>query len=284
MKLVKILNNNAAVALNAKGQETVVMGKGIAFHCRIGDEIDHSIIDKTFSLNTTSPELMNKFQQIFATIPMETMLIAERVIEYARQKKEILDDCIYITLPDHINTAIERYKKGIRLKNPLTEEIRRLYREEFDVGEEAARIVKEKLSISFLDDEKAFIAMHFVNAQVNESGYEMNDIYKITQIIREILDLVSVHFHLLYDPDSLTYFRFVTHLKFFAQRLLNSADYKEDEGDRDLFTMVCQKYREAFLCAQKIQRFLIYKYHYTIRHEEITYLTMHIARIIRNPA
>ena len=139
------------------------------------------------------------------------------------------------------------------------------------------------MSISFLDDEKAFIAMHFVNAQINESGYEMNDIYKITQIIHEILDLVSTHFHLSYDPNSLTYFRFVTHLKFFAQRLLHLADDKEEEEDSELFALVSQKYHEAFLCVQKIKRFLIYKYHYTIGHEEMTYLTMHIARIIRNP-
>lgn len=59
MKLVKILNNNAAVALNEKGQEIVVMGKGIAFRYRIGDEIDYSIVDKTFSLNIANPELMS---------------------------------------------------------------------------------------------------------------------------------------------------------------------------------------------------------------------------------
>lgn len=70
-------------------------------------------------------------------------MIAEKVIDYAKQKRELLDDCIYIILPDHINAAIEHYKKGIILKNPLTEEIRRLYREEFDVGEEASKIVRE---------------------------------------------------------------------------------------------------------------------------------------------
>jgi len=279
MIIKKILNNNVVVTMDPKGIETVVMGSGLAFQRKVGERVDPSKIEKTFTLS--NPEITNKFQQILADIPMEHMLISEKIIDYAKKRGEKLNDTIYITLPDHISAAIERYKKGITLKNPLMWDIRRLYRDEFEVGEKAAEIVREAAGVSFLEDEKAFIAMHFVNAQLNESNYEMNKIYTITHIIQEILDLVSAYFHIRYDQNSLTYFRFVTHLKFFAQRLLSEPEDEEGDGDQELLAMIMEKNGDAFQCAQKIKRFLSYKYHYSIGNEEMTYLTIHIARIIK---
>lgn len=279
----KVLNNNTAIVIsNDQSQEVIVMGKGIAFHRKPGEEIDPSNVEKTFSLTTTDPEITRKFQQILSSVPMAHLMIAEEVIEYAKHRIGSLDDCIYITLSDHIHSAIERYARGVMLKNPLTMDIRRLYKAEFQIGEEAARIVNEKMKIAFLDDEKAFIAMHFVNAKLNSASYKMDDIYTITRIIQEILDLVSGYFQFTFNLDSLSYFRFVTHLKFFAQRLINETDEKETTGDEDLFSMIQKKYANSFRCVQKIQRFLVYKYHYTIGHEEMTYLTIHIERIVRD--
>ena len=48
MRIFKILNNNAAVVRDGKGQEKMVMGKGICFKRKVGEEIAEEVIVKTF--------------------------------------------------------------------------------------------------------------------------------------------------------------------------------------------------------------------------------------------
>lgn len=57
MKIFKILNNNVAVILNEDGQEQIVMGRGICFKKRAGDEIPDDMIDKEFHLSTPEAHL-----------------------------------------------------------------------------------------------------------------------------------------------------------------------------------------------------------------------------------
>ena len=77
-----------------------------------------------------------------------------------------LRDTIYITLTDHISTAIVRCKEGLILKNALLWDIKQFYPDEFAMGIKAVGIIKEELGIEFLEDEAAFLALHIVNAQL----------------------------------------------------------------------------------------------------------------------
>ncbi len=43
MRIFKILNNNAAVVRDGKGQEKIVMGKGICFKRKVGEEISEEV-------------------------------------------------------------------------------------------------------------------------------------------------------------------------------------------------------------------------------------------------
>lgn len=71
------------------------------------------------------------------------------------------------------------------------------------------------------------IALHLVNAELNE---EMPNMVNITKIMNDILNIVKRHFRLEYDEESLAYYRFITHLKFFAQRLINGTPPPDNEN------------------------------------------------------
>ena len=43
MRIYKILNNNVAVIMDENGQEKIVMGRGICFHKKAGEEIGYCI-------------------------------------------------------------------------------------------------------------------------------------------------------------------------------------------------------------------------------------------------
>lgn len=57
MQIRKILNNNVVITTNQKNNEIVVMGRGLAFQKKVGDEIAEDAIDKTYHLanNELSP-------------------------------------------------------------------------------------------------------------------------------------------------------------------------------------------------------------------------------------
>ncbi|MCW6128262.1 hypothetical protein LDK41_14515 [Lactiplantibacillus plantarum] len=48
MKILHVLNNSAAVALNKEKQEVIAVGQGISFGKKEGDTLDENKIDKVF--------------------------------------------------------------------------------------------------------------------------------------------------------------------------------------------------------------------------------------------
>lgn len=76
----------------------------------------------------------------------------------------------------------------------------------------------EKLNVSLLQDEAAFIALHIVNASAD--GSDMTKVLEITKLIGEIETIVKRYYRMEFENESVYYYRFVTHLKFLAQRLV----------------------------------------------------------------
>ncbi len=275
VKITKILNNNVAITTNERGKETIVMGRGLAFQRRIGDELDASKIDKTFTLSDKGA--FSRFQELLESIPMEHILLSERIINYAKIKLgKKLNDSIYVTLPDHISGAIQRYQDNCAIKNPLFWDVKRFYKDEYEVGLKANQMIGEETGLHFLDDEAAFIALHFVNAELNG---DISNMYDITRIMQEISEIVRQYFMIEFDENSLNYYRFITHLKFFAQRLLNNTHY--DDDSTDLLEVIKHKHKSAYQCVEKIKQFVSEKYKFELSSEEMLYLTAHIARIIK---
>ncbi|EEU29720.1 putative transcription antiterminator LicT [Limosilactobacillus coleohominis 101-4-CHN] len=280
MQIKRVLNNNAVISENHSGVEVLLMGSGIAWNKKRGQDVDISKVEQTFLLK--NPDTLNKFKEVVIDAPMDEVLIAERIINYAKIKLgRKLNEIIYVNLTDHLHGAIERYRSGIKLTNPLKWDIARLYPDEYDVGMKAVELVKRKLGIDFLDDEAAFIALSFLDVE-STGGNEQNNAYQMTQIVTEVEKIVKDFFHTEFDEQSLNYFRFITHLKFFAQRILTDTHYPDDDTDRELMESLSRRYPKALTCAQQVHDFIQRKYRFTISDQEVMYLTVHIARLVKN--
>ena len=275
MKIEKALNNSVAIIIDG-GEEKIVMGKGIAFSKHKGDEIRADAINKTFVLS--SPDSLNQFAQLLKDIPYEYVTLAQEIIAYAKTtlgKK--LDEKINIDLTDHIYTAVKRLKDGIVIKNALLWDIQRFYQDEYTIGTYALDVIEKKFGVRLPDDEAGFIALHIVNAELSEGNLE--DIYAITQIMQETMNIIRRTFNKDFDQQNVYYYRFMTHLRFFAQRLINKTTY-QDEDDMDLFEMIKKKYPSSYKCTERIKEFVKNRYHYDISGEEEMYLTIHIERLV----
>lgn len=276
MNITKILNNNVAVSRNAQGKEVVVMGRGLAFQSKVGDPIDPAKVEKTFTLS--EPGIAAKFLEIASSIPLPHMLMAERIIGHAKlHLGKKLSDSIYVTLPDHISGSIARHREGIVLSNPLKWDIRRFYPDEFEIGCKAVEVIAEETGVQFDDDEAAFIALHFVNAGMEDEAQSAGGAYRITCIMQEACAIVHDCFQIDFDQSSLSYYRFITHLKFFAQRVLSGVHYDDDE--QDMLDVIRFKYPAAYACTERIGQMVEGQYHFAMTSDEKLYLTAHIARI-----
>jgi beta-glucoside operon transcriptional antiterminator len=274
VKIAKIINNNVISVINEQQKELIIMGKGIGFQAKSGDPVDKTKIEKIFTLN--SQETTERFRTLLREVPIEVMEVTEQIIQHAKMAyKKDLNDIIYVALTDHINFAIERVKKGYEIKNALLWEIRKLYQDEFAIGQHAIEIIEKKLGITLPEDEAAFIALHIVNAELNE---EVPNVINITKLTKHILKIVKYHFNTDLDEDSLNYFRFITHLKFFCQRLINRTFLSSD--DDTFFDIVKEKHKDSFACTEKIKEYIKKQYDYELTNEEMLYLTIHIDRVI----
>lgn len=272
MKIAKILNNNVVMVLDEQGREQVVMGRGVAFQKRTGEALDNNKIEKIFALQ--SDELVRRMGELLSQIPLEVMTTCDRIIGLAAERLGRLQESLYVTLTDHCYFALERQKKGLVIKNVLLWEIKRLYPREFVLGEEALTIIAQRLGVELAEDEAGFIALHLVTAQLNS---EMPEVMHITRVMQEILQLIKYQLQLDYDEESLSYQRLVTHLKFFAQRMLTCTVV--EEGDISLHAAVKENYRKAWNCAEKIAQYLQKSYQRQLTTEEIMFLAIHIERV-----
>lgn len=275
MIIHKILNNNVIVILNENKEEQVVMGRGLAFKKRVGDEVDENIVDKVFSLSDKN--MTNKLQELLKNLPLEYIELSDEIIKYAKlQLGKRLNDNLIISLSDHIQTAVERHLEGIDIKNVLLWDIKRFYKDEFAVGLEALKIISNKLKVDLPEDEAGFIAIHIANSLMDET---ITNMYDITKVMQEILNIVKYSLNITFDEESVYFYRFVTHIKFFSQRLVTGKTF-DDENDDSLLSIIKEKYQESYKCVNKIGEFIYKKYNYIISNEEKLYLTIHIARIL----
>ena len=272
MKIAKILNNNVVMVQDEQGREQVVMGRGLAFQKRIGDSLNAAHIEKVFALQ--SDLLVRRLEELLHQIPPEVMTTCDRIIDLAAQRLGKLQESLYITLTDHCYFAIERQNKGLAIKNVLLWDIKRLYPKEFELGQEARAIISRRLNVELAEDEAGFIALHLVTAQLNN---EMPEVMHVTRVMQEILQLVKYQLQLEYNESSLSYQRFVTHLKFFAQRMLTRTVV--DDDDVSLHAAVKDNYPKAWKCAVKIAQHLQQSYQRELTAEEIMFLAIHIERV-----
>lgn len=276
MLIYKVLNNNAVTIIKNE-KECVVMGRGIAFQKKKGDLIDESKINKVFVLDSKSNT--DKLINLISEIPIEYIQVAEEIVNYAEETLDKkLNETIYLTLTDHINFAVTRYKENIMLRSSILWEIKKFYKDEFMVALKALEIIKERIGIAFLEDEAASIALHLVNGQLNKDS-NILEVTDMMNVIQEVLNIVKYSLNIELDEDTLNYYRFVVHLKLFAERIFKNTYYKDT--DDDLYNLIVNKYPKAYECSKKIKEFITKKYGNDITKEEVLYLTIHIQRVIK---
>ena len=273
MKISRIINNNVVSTCDEEGREVIVMGRGVGFKAKEGSTIDEDKIEKVFRLD--SQNTMDKFKELLVNLPMEHVQISAEIISYAKEVlNRPINPNVYITLTDHINFALERFKQKMMFTNPLIREVRSFYHEEYLIGEYAIAMIDRDLGIKLPVDEAASIALHIVNAEYDAP---MGDTIKITNLIQQVSEVVEEYFNIKLDEQSLSYERFITHLRFLAQRVFTGEHMELD--NLEFQKVIDRLYPEEYACSQKVQALIKLQYGHQVTEEEVAYLALHIKRI-----
>ncbi|MBS5939947.1 PRD domain-containing protein [Clostridium sp.] len=271
MKILKKLNNNVVLALNDKGEEIIVTGKGLGFRKMPYILEDLSLIEKKYVIPQNT-----KASEILESIPNEVIKVTEKVIRsgYKELNMEFNAD-ILLTLSDHINFAIQRSKEGVTMRSPLQWEIKHLYHKEYEIGFQSLDIIENDLGVKLDKNEATFIALHFINAQIGK--HDMTETTKITTIMGEILNLIKYKFKIEFNEDSFEFTRFVTHIRYFIIRQVNKKPL--DNDNNDMFSLMKDKLTEELECVEIIEKHLNKNYGWKCTNDEKLYLMLHIQRI-----
>lgn len=273
MVIKRIYNNNVAM-VEDEGVERIAIGRGITFGRSRGDELDTSAVEKVFTLD--DPDSLNRLERLIKGIPSEYLSVAEDIVAMLRAELgSDVDDNVLIALTDHISMAIERERAEVPCDNSLLMETRRFYKKEFALALRAQDIIEDRLGIRVSEGEVGFITLHIVNATMQQRA---DHLMLSISMINEILGIVAEAFDLVYDEESIQYERFLRHLQFFAQRVLDKSVVQSE--DTFLFHLGKDQYPAAFECTERIGEHVASTYGCAVADAEKGYLVYHIMNLV----
>ncbi|WP_282925628.1 PRD domain-containing protein [Helcococcus kunzii] len=250
MIIKKILNNNS-VLVEKDRTEYIIFGAGVGFNYKKGQKIDEKIIEKKF---IATSEFTEKYAKLIENIPLEYIKLSNEIIDMAKKElKYEISNSIYISLTDHLFNLINLCKEGYVLENPISWEIKKFYPKEYHIGEDSLEKIKEVFGLEVYESEAANIAMHIINAQISDHDSKSLNVQSITKKIRDILDLIKVYNKIEIDESSLDFDRFITHLRFFFNRISGERNF---EVSNPLLVEVVKNYPQAYDTTKIIEKYL----------------------------
>lgn len=143
MKILRVLNTNSVVTIDEKKREVIITGPGIGFKKKKGECIDDTLIDKIYCLEDHDKNHI--LQEIVKAISERYLEIVGKVVQAAKTEYHLkINEVLYITLTDHINSVIERHAEGIHLKNMIKMDIQKFYPKEYELGERTVKWIQEE--------------------------------------------------------------------------------------------------------------------------------------------
>lgn len=273
MKAIKKINNNVAICIDSDNNELVAFGKGIGFPMMPYEITDLSQIFMTFY------RIENQFYKVLKDIPENVFEVSALIVHEAMRKlRSNLNPNLVISLADHINFAMVRMKNFKEMKILFAYDVQHLYPLETEIGKYAIELIEKKLNVKLPDSEITTIAMHFVNAE--EESIDDTDSKQVVDLIDRITALIERSFTIKIDRKNYNYNRFVMHMRYHLQRILNNTQFSED--NKALIDSMKQSHPEVYEVAIKGGGMISGTLNSSVTESELLYLMIHIARIINN--
>ena len=278
MITIKKSLNNSMLLVDSDQREMILFGKGIGFGAKPGTHIDLAQVEKVFL--PLSDLKSRHFLSLTDTIPAAFFDISHEILILARRLcGDKLNSVLLFTLAEHLHFAVERSRNGQTILNKLSWEVKRYYPQEYSVGLQARAQVNEKFDIELPEEEAVNIAFHLINAS---SQADDSTAHQQVELVNRIADIVRYKLGKSVDTRSVNYMRFITHLRYFAERVLaGKITLSETE---DFYQELMRHRPDAMTVAWAIRDYVQDKYQLTLPKDELTWLSIHISRLMDGQA
>lgn len=274
MKIVSILNNSAVMAANPDGPVLVLIGKGIGFSRKPGQSIDPALAENIFEEQSSEGKgLKNRVEQI----PAEYFDACVVIVRYLNRKlKTKLSERIYLTLADHIASAVERSRSSMDLPFAMLAETRILYPKEYECAQWAVEYLNALFDTDLKEEECGFLVLHIVNAQ--DPGAQNFQVRQILRLTRQLASIAESYLGEDFDYESMSWTRFLIHMKFLATRLIEGRQLESNPNVTLSFTP--QFYEKTSPVIESIQKEVGEAFDVTLNPEEILFIRIHLGRLM----
>lgn len=274
MITIKKSLNNSMLLVDHDQREMILFGKGIGFGAKPGTHIDLAQVEKVFL--PLSDLKSRHFLSLTDTIPAAYFDVSHEILTLARSLcGEKLNSVLLFTLAEHLHFAVERSRNGQLILNKLSWEVKRYYPQEYRVGMQARDNVNERFDIELPEEEAVNIAFHLINASSQDDN---SSAHQQVELVNRIAEIVRYKLSKAIDTESVNYRRFITHLRYFAERVLSGSVVVSETED---FYQELMRHRpDAMTVAWVIRDYVQEKYQLTLPKDELTWLSIHISRLM----
>ena len=275
-RILNPMNNNVSLVRNSKGEELIVVGKGISFGKKKGDLISEDQVEKVFRMKTE--ESRENFMTLLKDVPLDFITVTYEIIDNLSKKYQYpVQEYLYVTLTDHIYCSYQAISQG-RYKDSNLPDISTKYPTAFHIANEAFEIYRQKLTENLPEDEIIRIAYHFINAEGVNEVEVVESIDKRKEILKSVENVLR-SYDIQRTPDNNNFYdRFMIHLNYFLDYLDRTRD--DNQSLLDMEEHIKTTYPKAFEIGSNIYEVIAQETGVDLYKSERVYLVLHIQRLL----
>lgn len=270
LKVEKILNHNVVLCRDESQRNLIAFGTGIGFNKKSGDSLDEARIVNLYGLKNLA-----RYEKLISETEDQIVFLSEQIIrELEECFSQDFDRNIHVSLLDHLQFSVKRYRENMIVQNVFLDETAYFYPKEFAFAKQALAMVNESLKINLPLSEAGFLCMHIHAALHHEDLSFTNFSF---QVMQDILGLIETDLGIDLKQYEDARQRLMTHIRFAIKRSL-----EHSEIQNDLQEVIQERYVRAFALAKKISTVVQEKYDLSLNEAELAYLSIHLENIIRS--
>ena len=177
-----------------------------------------------------------------------------------------------MAISDHIAFVIKRIRENINLPNIILNDIKALYKKEYQIGLWALDYIEKKTKVRLEESEAGYIALYLVNFSMSD---KTNNVAQVVTLTKEVLSIIKETMGVDFEEDSMSYARISIHLKYLAERIFHDVKGNSKDTTANIRKMLKENERLA-LCIEKIVAMIKQCYNYELSPDEQTFLAIHI--------
>ncbi len=281
MLISQVLNNNVLLVEDGQDQEKIIWGRGIGFKAHRGQNYDPQPNDRVFSaVPHNDDKWLDSFKQLSSKIPREYFELTDQIIALAQSQIDAdFDEHLLVPLTDHIYFAVERFRMGLNLANPMLIDLKRFFAKEYQVGKQAQQLIHQLSGVPVSDDEAGFIAIHLVEHEIQHSDSTITNFSNILEISSGVNSIIEAAFGRQFSEDSIAVSRLMTHLHYLILRSRTKHPHKPSPDDTELLASLLRRHHRAGACLSQVVAYLEKQIDYRFTDSDRLYLLIHIVHI-----